>query len=116
MNKELAKKMLNPYGFTDRVLEVGFSSTLESHHVNHANSNLVIKPNYHEFEIEFRYINKIMKELSVIYARLMNQCKFKYQIQIFKMQLFSARFDEQEEENQLLDETELFINLNINHN
>ena len=27
-----------------------------------------------------------------------------------------ARFDKQDEENQLLDETELFINLNINHN
>ena len=46
----------------------------------------------------------------MIYARLVNQYKFKYQT------VFSARFDKQDEENQFLDETELFINLNNNHN
>ena len=51
-----------------------------------------------------------MKELSIIYARLINQYKFRYQT------VFSARFDKQNEDNQVLDETELFINLNINHN
>ena len=51
-----------------------------------------------------------MKELSVIYARLINQYKFKYQA------VFSARFDKQNEDNQVLDETELFINLNMNYN
>ena len=30
--------------------------------------------------------------------------------------VFSARFDKQDEDNQVLDETELLINLNINHN
>ena len=40
----------------------------------------------------------------------MNQHKFKHQT------VFSARFDEQDADNQVLDETELFINLNINHN
>ena len=51
-----------------------------------------------------------MKELSVIYSRLINQYKFKYQT------VFSARFDKQEKNDQVLDETELFINLNVNHN
>ena len=51
-----------------------------------------------------------MKELSIIYARLIIQYKFRYQT------VFSARFDKQNEDGQLLDETELFINLNINHN
>ena len=51
-----------------------------------------------------------MKDLSVIYARLLNQNKFKYQT------VFSARFDKQDENDQVLDETELYINLNINHN
>ena len=110
LNKELAKKMNNPYYFTDRVLSVGFKITLESHHNNHANSKISIKPNNPEFGIEDRYINKIIKELSVIYARLINQYKFKYQT------VFSARFEKQDEDNQVLDETELFINLNINHN
>ena len=102
--------MINPYCFTDRNLKIGFNITMENHHINHANSKLVVKPNYPEFGIEFRYINKVMKELSIIYARLLNQYKFKHQT------VFSARFDKQGEDNQVLDETELFINSNINHN
>ena len=46
----------------------------------------------------------------MIYARLINQYNFKYQT------VFSARFDQQDEDGELLDETELFNNLNINHN
>ena len=108
--KELAKKMIKPYYYTDRNLKVGFKPNLDSHHTNRANSKLTIKTNYPEFGIEVRYINKIIKELSVIYARLINQFQFRYQT------VFSARFDKQNEDNQVLDEKELFINLNINHN
>ena len=61
-NKELAKKMINPYYFTDRALQVGFNLTLEIHHFDHANSELTMKPNYPEFGIEVRYINKILRE------------------------------------------------------
>ena len=102
--------MLNPYYFTDRNLEVEFKINLDSHHINHANSKLTITPNYPEFGIEVRYVNKIIKEISFICARLINQYKFKYQA------VFSARFDKQDEDNQVLDETEFFINLKINHN
>ena len=91
-------------------MRVGFKNNLDSHHNNHANSKLTITPNYPELGIEVRYINNILNELYIIYARLINQCKFKYHT------LFSARFDKQDENDQLLDETELFINLNINHN
>ena len=108
-NKELAKKMINPFYFTKRALQVGFNLTLESHHFNHANFELTIKPNYPEFGIEVRYIKKILRELSGIYARLVNQNKFKYQT------VFSARFDKQDEDNQVLDETELLLNLIISH-
>ena len=102
--------MKNPYYFTDRNLKVGFRINLDSHHINHAISKLTIIPIYAEFGIEVRFINKIVQEFSVIYARLINQNKFKYQT------VFSARFDKQVEDNQVLDETELFINLYINHN
>ena len=85
--KELAEKMIKPYYFTDRVLQVAFDFTLESHDNIHANSEIFIKPNYPEFGIEFRYNIKIIKEISVIYARLINQYKFKYQT------VSSARFD-----------------------
>ena len=89
LNKGLAKNMTGPYYFTDRNLKVGFKINLDSHHINHANSKLTFTHNYPEFGIEVRYINKIMKDLSIIYARLINQSKFKYQT------VFSTRFDKQ---------------------
>ena len=110
LNKELAKKMINPYYFSDRNLQVAYKINLDSHHINHLNSKLTITSNFENTGIEFRFINKIMKEMSIIYARLINQYKFKYQC------VFSARFDKQNEDGLLLDETELFINLNMNYN
>ena len=65
--------MINPYYFTDRNLRVGVKINLDNHHINHANSKLTIMPNFPEFGIEIRYINKIMKELSNTYARIINQ-------------------------------------------
>ena len=110
LNKELAKRMLIPSYFTDKNLKVGFKINLDSHHIIHANSTLTITPKYPEFGIEDRYSDKKMKDLAVIYARLINQYKFKYQT------VFSTRFDKEDEDNQVLDETELFININIIHN
>ena len=66
LNKELAKKMINPFYFTDRALQVGFNITLKSHYIIHANSKIIVKPSYTEFGIGVRYLNKIIKELSVI--------------------------------------------------
>ena len=91
-------------------MRVEFKITLDSHHNNHANSKLTILRNYSQFGNEARYIIEIMKELSVTYARLINQYKFKHRT------VFSARFDKQREDNQLLDETELYTNLNNNFN
>ena len=102
--------MLNPCYFADRKLKVGFKINLDCHHINYANSKLTITPNYPEFGIEVRFIKKNKKDLSNIYAALINQYIFRYQT------VFSARFDKQDENNQVLQETELFINLNINHN
>ena len=71
---------------------------------------MTITPSFSEIGIEFRYNNKIIKELSVIYARLINQYKFKYHT------LFSASFYEINEEDQRYNEIELYMNLKINHN
>ena len=109
-DKELAKMMINPYYFIDENLKNGFKLNLESHNISHANSILNITPNFQEFGIEFRYFNKIVRELSVIYARLINQYKFKYHT------LFSASFYKINEEDQRKNEIELYINLKINHN
>ena len=109
-DKEVAKIMINPYYFNDENLKIGFKINLESHNFSHANSILTITPNFPDFGIEFRYINKIVKELSVIYARLINQYKFKYHT------LISASFHKINEEYQRNNEIELYINLEINNN
>ena len=109
-DKELAKIMINPYYFIDKNLKNGFKINLENHNISHANSILTITPKFPEFGIEFRYINKIVKELSVIYARLINQYKFKYHT------LFSASFYKINEEDQRDNHIELYINLKINNN
>ena len=85
-DREFAKIMINPYYFIDKNLKNGFKINLESHNISHANSILTITCKYPEIGIEYRYNNKIIKELSVIYARLINQYKFKYHT------LFSASF------------------------
>ena len=71
---------------------------------------MTILPKYAEYGIEFRYINEIIKELSVIYARLINQYKFKYH------PLFSASFYKINEEDQRYNHIELYMNLKINNN
>ena len=65
--------MITPYHFTDRALQVGFKIDLDSHHISHTNSTLTVIPNYPDFGIEVHYFNKIMKELSITYASLINQ-------------------------------------------
>ena len=80
-------KMISPYYFSDRKLQVAYKNNLDSHHINHLNSKLTISSNFENTRIEFRFINKILREMSIIYARLINQYKFRYQV------VFSARFD-----------------------
>ena len=109
-DKELAKLMINPYYFIDENLKNGFKINLESHNISHANSILTNIPKLPEFGIEYRYINQIIKEVSVIYARSLNQNKFKYHT------VFSASFYKINEEDQRNNDIELYINLNINHN
>ena len=109
-DKEIAKTMIYPFYFIDENLKIGFKINLESHNINHAISILTITPIFPEFGIEFRCINKIIKELSVIYARLINQYEFECHT------LFSASFYKINEEDQSYNEIELWINLNINHN
>ena len=109
-DKELAKIMISPYYFIDKNLKIGFKINLESHNFSHANSILTITPKFPEIGIEFRYINKIVKELSAIYARLINQYKFKYHTS------FSASFYKINEEDQRNNEIKLNMNLKIKNN
>ena len=110
LDKGVVKKMINPYFFIDGNLKTGFKINLESHENNHANSLLNIIPNFPHIVIKTIYINKILKEMATIYARLINQYQFNYHI------FFSASFYKINEEGQRSDETELFVNLNVNNN
>ena len=109
-DEELAKRMINPKYFSNENLKIDFKINLESHNINHANSLLHNIPNFPDVGNETRYIEKILKEMATIYARLINQYKINYHI------LFSASFHKVNEEDQRSDEFELFINLNINNN
>ena len=110
LDKELAKKMINPYYFIDENLKIGFKFILGSHNIIHANSLLSIEPKFPDIGIETRYINGIPIKLATIQARLINQSKFENQI------LFSASFHKTNEEDQTSDEFEFFNNLNLNNN
>ena len=46
--------MINPYYFTDRALQLGFNTNLDSHQINHTKSKLTIQRNCKETEIEIR--------------------------------------------------------------
>ena len=96
--------------FIDEILKIGFKTNLESQIINHANSLSNIVPKFPDIGIETRYNNRILKEMTTIYARLLNQYKIKYHI------IFPASFYKINEEDQRSDETELFNNSNINHN
>ena len=109
-DKKLAKMKIKPYYLIDEIVGIGFKINLESHNIHHANSVLIIEPDFPEIGIETRYINKILKEMATIYARLKNQYKFKYHT------LFSASFYKINQEDQGSNEVELYMNLKINHN
>ena len=85
--------------------------TLQSHQMNQANFfKKNIKPNFSEFVVEVPYCNKTLNERATIYVRLKNQYKYNYQT------VLSATLDKQDEDIQLLYETEIFTNLKIIHN
>ena len=50
--------MLNPLYFTGRTLLMGFSINLESHNINHANSEIIIQPNVLQFGSEYQFQKK----------------------------------------------------------
>ena len=55
--------------------------------------------------VDKTYVNNILKQMATIYLGIVNQYKFEYHT------LFLARFSELDKNNQVSDETQLFINL-----
>ena len=77
LDKELARKIIHPYSFINENLKIDFKIKLGSHNINHANSILTITPNFPDIEIETRYINRILKGMATIYAKMIIQYMFK---------------------------------------
>ena len=71
---------------------------------------MTITTNFPEIGITVRYTNKIIKDLSGIYARLINQYKYKNHTFI------SASFHTINEKDQIVNEVNLYITSNLNHN
>ena len=88
--KEIAEHMINPYYFS-RIYRSQNEVALDRHHPNHINSKITIKSEYN-LPIRLCDLNNILKEMSTIYARLINQYKFKYQV------VFSVIFDKETQE------------------
>ena len=99
-----------PNYFSEKTLQVGFTINLDSHKINHKTSILTFQPNFPALKIEFRYNDKIPREIASMYARLINQYIFKYHT------ILSARYDKHYEEGEMMDEIELYMNLNIKYN
>ena len=87
---------------------MGSQINIDRNNINLANSILSIITIYKDIEIETVYIKKILKEKAAIFARLINQNRFKHHI------FFSASFYKINEEDQRRDKIELFFKLNIN--
>ena len=98
--------MINPYYFSRR-FENQYKINLDSHNINHLNSKITITNKY-DLPIDMYDVDSILREMSIIYARLIDQYKFKYQV------VFSAEFDKEDEFGFISDKTELFISLKIN--
>ena len=94
-----------PYYFTDRILQNGFVKTLDSHQINHASSTVKSKPNYSETET--RFVSKLFRRLAFTYLRLINQYIFEFQT------VFSFTFVKEDEDGQMLGETDLYFFLMV---
>ena len=98
--------MISPYYFSRR-FENQYKINLDSHNVNHLNSKITFKNKY-DLPIQMDDVDSILKEMSLIYTRLIDQYKIKFQV------VFSAEFDKEDEFGFISDKTELFISLKIN--
>ena len=88
------------------MLIVAYTNILESHHIIYINSKITVKPNH--VEIETIRIIKIEEQKSNMFAALVNQNKFEYQV------IFSTKLDKLDDYDQVLVENELYVNLNTN--
>ena len=90
----MIKKDENLYHFTDKTLKAACNIAVENYHDKNVNSTLTIAPKYEIIGIAEYHIDKIVIELAKIYATLVNQYKFIYQLSFLA---FCNKYGEEEE-------------------
>ena len=95
---------------TDRIIKNAYHIIIDNHHDKDANSQITITSKFNNIGIDINHIIDIMKEKCDVYAKLVLQYKFKYQL------TFLVIFYRFGEDNEILSEVELPITLTITHN
>ena len=109
--KETKKKNKIEYKFSDNILNIAYDITVDRHNKKDLNSQITITSKFDNlFGIEMYHINDIFKEMAHIYAKYINQYKFKYQLS------FMLLFNKFEEDGDIRRETEMTITLNMINN
>ena len=98
------------YKFTDDILNKIYDITIDRHHKKDLNSQITITSKFDYTGIEMYYIDEIFKEMAHIYAKFINQYKFKYQLS------FMLLFYKFEEDGDIRKEAEMAITLNMTNN
>ena len=82
-------------------MKAGFNNKLGSDHNSHISSKITITPE--TWKKRKKFTDNIMKEMANTYARIINDYQF---INIYT-RILLARFYEQDEDDQVLDENEI---------
>ena len=109
-NKNIKRNDKIEYKFTDNILNIAYDITVDKHHKKNLNSQKTITSKFDTFGIEMIFVDKIFKEMSHIYAKFINQNKFKYQLS------FMLLFYKFEEDGDIRKEAEMTVNLNMTNN
>ena len=109
--KEAKKNNKIEYKFTDNILDIAYDITVDRHHKKDLNSQITITSKHDNITgIEMYLINDIFKEMAHIYAKFINQYKFKYQLS------FMLLFNKFEEDGDIRKEAEMVVNLSMVNN
>ena len=60
------------------MLKTAYDTKIDNHHDKRANSQLTFTSKCNKIGIDMNHVNKIMEEMSHVYAKLINQFKFNY--------------------------------------
>ena len=78
--KVTAIKVEKEYYFTDRPTKIAYDITIDNHHNKHVNSQIRVTSKFNDTGNDIIHNNGVLKELGHVYAKSINQYRFKYQL------------------------------------